>query len=357
MKRRATKSQLEFLKQELSHFERSGVISAEQNRMMLSSYEVRTKFSFIHVLLVIGSLLIGAGVLSFIAGNWSLFPKTLKFMIILMGLSLFYLAGWKTERIYPKTSKSLYYVGMFIYGAGIFLVGQMFNLDGDYRGAFLLWALGVIPLAIYLRDKWVAIFTIFLMYVHGNTFNPWDAYSFALLFFIPFMYWLNERRFEQSRILLFFNNALAVQFFISNLIKFEVKHTWITVLLFIAGLLMIFVTHPRYKGVFVWQGSVLLGITGIIMTFNEFWKEFDLSHPTSYNLVFSLLFIGIILFLIKRGILPAIILACALILRYYADLSFDFLPKSLFFIIGGLILIGFGYWFEKKRREGGRQSV
>lgn len=357
MKRRVTKSQMEFLKQEFSHFERSGVISSEQSQMMLSSYEVKSKFNFIHVLLVFGSLLVGAGVLSFIAGNWSLFPKALKFMIILIGLSLFYLAGWKTEKMYPKTSKSLYYVGMLIYGAGIFLVGQMFNLDGDYRQAFLLWVLGVIPLAIYLRDKWVALFAIFLMFVYGSVFDYWDSYPFVLLFFIPFMYWLNETKFSHSKTLLFFNNILAVQFILSNLMKLEVKDTWITVFLFITGLLMLFFAHPRYKGVFEWQGSVLFGITGIIMTFNGFWKEFGLSHPTVYNLVFSLFYIGIILFLIKRGVLPAIILACALILRYYADLSFDFLPKSLFFIIGGLILIGFGYWFERKRREGVRQSV
>jgi uncharacterized membrane protein len=355
MKRKITKPQLEFLQRELEHFAGIGMLSMEQSQAMLASYEVREKFSFVRILLVIGALLVGAGVLSFIAGNWSVIPKTAKMMIILLGLCLFYLAGWKTENAYPKTSKSLYYAGMFIYGAGIFLVGQMFHLNGDLQGAFLLWALGVTPLAIYLKDRWAAAFTVLLLAVYGFALDRHDPYPWALLFYIPLLYWLNETRFKKSKVLLFFVNALAVLFVISSLRNIGIEFAWIAPLVFIGGLLMIFVPPVTYKSIFSWQGSLLIGFTGIIMTLAEYWEELGVARPEIYSLGFSLLYFGLILFLLKMGLLPAVLLACLFIFRYYVDLSFDFLPKSLFFVLGGLILIAFGFWFEKKRRGGHEQ--
>jgi len=319
---------------------------------MLSGYEVREKYNFVRVVLVIGSLLIGTGVLSFIAGNWSVLPNAVKFLMILLGVCLFYYAGWISEHSYPKTSKSLYYAGMLIYGAGIFLIGQMFHLDGDYRGAFLLWALGVIPLALYLKDKWLAVFASFLMLVYGYVFDRWDPYPFVLWFSIPLMYVLNETKFHSSRLLLFFMNALTLLFLMANLICFGLEYTWITAVLFITGLSMTFVAHSTYKEIFQWQGAIVMGITGIIMTLDNFWEEFGLQHPEGYGIGFSILFAAMTLYLVKKGILPAIFLVCAIIFRYYVDFSFSFLPKSLFFVVGGLILLGFGYWFERKRREG-----
>jgi hypothetical protein len=46
-------------------------------------------------------------------------------------------------------------------------------------------------------------------------------------------------------------------------------------------------------------------------------------------------------------------MAGLLALRFYVDISYDFMPKSLVFIIGGIILIAMVYSFEKRRKKGG----
>jgi uncharacterized membrane protein len=72
------------------------------------------------------------------------------------------------------------------------------------------------------------------------------------------------------------------------------------------------------------------------------------------SIVFSVLFVLLLLAYVRTGSLMALVFVCATILRFYFDTFFDFMPKSFFFIIGGLILLGFGFYFERLRnRKGG----
>lgn len=62
----------------------------------------------------------------------------------------------------------------------------------------------------------------------------------------------------------------------------------------------------------------------------------------------------VLLAYVRQGSLTALVFVCATILRFYFDTFFDFMPKSFFFIIGGLMLLGFGFYFERMRsRKGG----
>ncbi|SFJ54197.1 DUF2157 domain-containing protein [Thermoflavimicrobium dichotomicum] len=352
MKRLVTKSQFEFFKKELSHFEQHGVISSEQLQSMLSSYEVKARFSFIRILLIVGSILVGAGILSFIASNWSALPKVIKFLIILVGMTGFYLAGWKTEKTYPKTSKSLYYIGLAIYGAGIFLIGQMFHLGSDYQNAFLAWTVGALPLALYLNDRWVSLFAIVLMGIYASgSWNSYEPYPYALFAFIPLMYWMNEKKIGQSKLIFFFHNLLTILFICITIFRLADERI-IPFALFVLGIGMMYVNDRSYAKVWEWQGSVLHGIAGIILSFSDIWKVWGIFYFNGIGIVFAVAYMVFLLYLLKRGSLPSIIVICGLIFRFYVDISYDFLPKSLFFVISGGILIAFGFWFEKKRKGG-----
>ncbi|MEE9234691.1 MAG: hypothetical protein V3U28_04520, partial [Candidatus Acidoferrales bacterium] len=41
----------------------------------------------------------------------------------------------------------------------------------------------------------------------------------------------------------------------------------------------------------------------------------------------------------------------ALVVSRYFDQYWEYLPRSLFFIFGGVLLLGLGYVLEKKRRQ------
>jgi len=103
----------------------------------------------IHIVVTIGAILIAAGIFSFIASNWQGMSKATKIIIILVSMLTSYGLGWSLgeKRGYKKTGSALIFLGSLIFGAGIFLVGQMFNIRLNWPDGFILWMLGVLAMA------------------------------------------------------------------------------------------------------------------------------------------------------------------------------------------------------------------
>lgn len=356
-KRPIKKKNYAMIKAELDYFSSAGLLSAYQKERILEQYEIKNGLNFIRVLLVVGAILLGMGVLSFIASNWMYMGKAAKFFLILFSIAGVDVVGYKLEGMYPKTSRAMYYIGALLYGAGIFLIGQMFNLGGEFEGAMLLWALGIIPIGWFLKDVIILTFSTGLLSFYANAYFLLHnaTLPYTLFVIIPVMYYINKK-INYSKVLTFFLNALSMNLLALILLKildFEELPIIPLLIFFVIGVVMVFVpVNEKLKGVFEFQGHLLHGITGIYLTFSEVWKESFFGEH--FNIAFSILYFFFSLFLIKRGSLTSIVIVCALVLRFYIDISYDFLPKSMVFIIGGLILIGFGYYFENKRKKGGK---
>jgi len=354
MKRKISKSDYYVLQRELSHLKDQGYIEKESLPEMLSLYEPKGKIPFFHALLVVGSLFMGGGVLSFIAGNWSALPNTAKFLILLLSLIGFYSGAWMAKEKYPKTSKSLFYVGASIYGAGIFLISQMFHLSMDHQSAFLLWAIGIIPIVWSMKDKLVLLFVILFLGIYGLEFDSiiYESFSYpiALLVLLPFLYWMNHYRLNKSKIGFLFLTALAMELVLMNLLFFNADELVITLLFFVIGIMMVSFPFQSYKRIMEWIGSIIYGICGMILTFGDVWYSLAPESHDGIAIVFTILFGLYLLWMLQKGSLPSILIVSSLIFRFYVDISYDFLPKSLFFLISGGLMILFGYWFEKTRR-------
>ena len=96
-------------------------------------------------------------------------------------------------------------------------------------------------------------------------------------------------------------------------------------------------------------------MTGVILTIPDIWDVLVTAQSASpVSILFALAFMALLFVLIRKGSIISLIFVCITIFRYYTD-TFAFLPKSLFFIVGGLLLLGFGYYFERMRKmpEGG----
>ncbi|WP_303968783.1 DUF2157 domain-containing protein [Sporosarcina ureae] len=353
MKRKINKQQFDFLQREFSFLQQQGKMEAADADEMLSLYESKGGPNFVRILLAFGAILVGIGILSFIAGNWAGLTPFFKFGLIVVGMILAYFAGYKLEIDYERTSRSMYYIGAAIFGAGIFLIGQSFHLQHTVYTDFLLWGVGILPLAYYLKDQLLAVFaSAFFIIYSFSAFSAYESGSFGplwLLLLIPVLFWMNETRFGRKSSL-FVMSVLLSASFIVNMLEFFHVDEWISILIvFILGVLLALAPIKHYLTEASWTGSVLFGITGIMLTFPFNWEglRFDGSAPY----IFTALFVILLVYLLKKGSLPAILITCALIYRYYTDITYDFMPKSLFFIVGGLLLIGFGFWFEKSRRE------
>ncbi|CAH0195462.1 DUF2157 domain-containing protein [Peribacillus frigoritolerans] len=342
-----TKKQFDFLEHEFNYLEKEGVISRQEKVRMLGSYDVKGNLNFITILLSIGALLLGLGVLTFVASNWIYLSKAVKFLLIIACLIGVNFAGVKVQARFPKTSRSLHYAGILIFGAGIFLVEQMFNISINFNNSFLLWAIGTVFIGYYLKDVFILLFTSFLLfiYLNGSIFVDETSYPLAILVFLPALYIL-LKKFDYPNYLTFFINALAINTIALFLMEFvpklgfENSNTIVLSILFVLGIVLAYIpVRAKLQNITHIQGHILHGLTALFLTF-----DFSIWFPIAY-FVF-------LLYLILKGSLTSIVIICALIFRYYIY-SFDFLPKSLTFIIGGIMLIGFGFFFENQRKKGG----
>jgi len=103
----------------------------------------------IWIFVLIGAILVGAGIFSFIAANWEKMARPTKVSIIVAAMLAAYAAGWHArENLHlKKTGEALILLGSIIYGAGIFLVAQMFHARADWPDGFILWTMGTIAMA------------------------------------------------------------------------------------------------------------------------------------------------------------------------------------------------------------------
>lgn len=108
-----------------------------------------------------GGLLLAAGVFLFVSANWQDLSPWSRFAIVLAMVAAFHIGAALGARFSEALATTLHAVGTAALGAGIFLSGQIFNLQAHWPEAFLLWALGAGVAALLLRDwpqvLWVAI--------------------------------------------------------------------------------------------------------------------------------------------------------------------------------------------------------
>lgn len=116
----------------------------------------------IRVIVTIGAVLVGAGIFSFIAANWLEMAKPIKVGIILISMMASYSAGWylKEKSELHKTGDALILLGSIIYGAGIFLIAQMFNVRANWPDGFILWMIGVIAMTFAVESYALFYFAI-----------------------------------------------------------------------------------------------------------------------------------------------------------------------------------------------------
>ena len=100
----------------------------------------------------LGGLLLGAGVLLFVAAHWDMLSPGARFGLVLLLVAIFHVAGAFTAERFAVLSTTLHAVGTISLGAGIFLAGQIFNLQEHWPAGLLLWALGAWVAYLLLQD-------------------------------------------------------------------------------------------------------------------------------------------------------------------------------------------------------------
>ncbi len=148
------------LRAEIGAWLEKGFISDKQRDQILSHYsamqEVHAKAGsgkLITVISVLGSILVGLGIILFVASNWQVIPRWGKVILLFSTMFITYGIGYflrYTRKNYPKVGAALIFLGTMAYGANIYLIAQIYNISVHYPNGELLWVLGTLPLAYVL---------------------------------------------------------------------------------------------------------------------------------------------------------------------------------------------------------------
>ena len=110
----------------------------------------------VRVALAFGGIMVGAGVLLFVASHWESLSPASRFSLVLLMVAVFHVGGALVEDRFGGMAMTLHGLGTAALGAGIFLSGQIFHLAEHWPTGLLLWAVGAWA-GWLLRGDWVQL--------------------------------------------------------------------------------------------------------------------------------------------------------------------------------------------------------
>ena len=108
----------------------------------------------IRLSILLGSLLLAAGLLLFVSAHWDQMPPLWRVSLLLFIVIALHAGGaWFSER-FQLMALGLHAVGTVAFGAGVFLCAQIFHLDvlWSFRWGLLLWSFGAAAGWMLLRQ-------------------------------------------------------------------------------------------------------------------------------------------------------------------------------------------------------------
>lgn len=138
---------------------RKGIISPEQHAQLLALYPAEQRA--IGLLPLLGSLLIGLSALSVVAANWQEMPELMRLGLLLGSLTGAYAAAeYFLRRQYEALGMGLVGLALILFGASIVLTSQMYQLIGYDLTGLLAWAVVGILLTWLYRSQFVFLLTV-----------------------------------------------------------------------------------------------------------------------------------------------------------------------------------------------------
>ena len=136
----------------------------------------------------IGAVIVGLGVILLFAYNWHEMSKFAKLSVVFGSLILAHFIGItlfiRSDR-FKGIGEALCVLGTMLFGAGIWLIAQIYHIEEHFPNAFLLWGVGALLMAWTMPSVIQAIIAAVLFTIWAGTeaieFNTAMPSVFALL--------------------------------------------------------------------------------------------------------------------------------------------------------------------------------
>lgn len=137
-----------WLREEIAAWRRDELISAAQADTLLARYPSLGGQWGRLIFVALGAVIFGLGVILAFAYNWEAMHRAFKLALIAAALLASHLTAlWLWQRGRRRPAEGWHLLGSMLFGAGIWLVAQIYHIDEHYPNAFLVWSLGALALA------------------------------------------------------------------------------------------------------------------------------------------------------------------------------------------------------------------
>jgi uncharacterized membrane protein len=297
-KRDISQNQREWLVTELNDWTSQGLVSPDQVSGILNIYQSESDLAdqkhslALQTLMGVAAFLVGLGVLLLIGYNWEAMPDASKLAVIFGTIILTHVAGFAFHfRYHDKLlSDVAFFLACLFYGAGIFLVAQIFNLNAHYPDGVWWWAIGVLPFALCLDTVLLHLLLIALLALwagmeiigFGNIgmwffvrlgFIPNGAYSLPIMA-LPGLAWAYRKN---SVLVATLYVALITWWIILQPVAWRAGPEIVYLIGAVGGLMLIIAESHAEKSLFAIAyrrfGVLLLGGVLLLLSFQDFNQE------------------------------------------------------------------------------------
>ncbi|ULL15106.1 DUF2157 domain-containing protein [Paenibacillus sp. H1-7] len=377
------------------------IVTREQYERILLLYE--DKKHAIGILPILGSILVGLGILSFVAANWQDIPQLARLAMVILLMVSFYGGGEVfRRREHEKLGTALTALGYISFGAGIVLVGQMFHLVAYDITSFVIWGTAGILLTYIVRSRFIYLLSLLVFtiaqYYSTTEFHQFSYAGFALMIAgLGYYAWKNQSTlltwcFSLSYVLhclmLVLDNEWKFLWFFVPLMALYTVGDWYKdrstgyalqsvplAAAFIFGIVMVLSWDNGPSDRNELLAEPLYYITALVVLFaasvagklmnkrNSSTFEWILAVPFVYlpagiSVLYLLALFFFSFYVLWRGYIEewrfkinfgTVLFICSTMVAY-GKLTWDFMDKSMFFIFGGLLLLVLS-WFLNRRNK------
>ena len=144
------------LRDEVDEWVRDGIITESQAEEILSRYERdgERRPRAVLVLSLVGSALVFAGVVLFLATNWQDLHWAARALVLFAGPTLAYYGGSVAyDNAVPRVGHALYVLGALLVGPSLFLFDDLFSVGVAPEWLLLAWAAVALPTGHALKSR------------------------------------------------------------------------------------------------------------------------------------------------------------------------------------------------------------
>jgi uncharacterized membrane protein len=118
----------------------------------------RATFSLAATVATLGALLVGIGVIAFVAAHWEEMSRPVRLGVIVAGLAVAYLAAAILDRRRLRIfAEAALLAAALVFAAAIAFVGQAYSLSIDFADAILRFEVGVFAAALLVRSPTMTV--------------------------------------------------------------------------------------------------------------------------------------------------------------------------------------------------------